>query len=98
MDQLLSLVDRVRDRVSPGAVVLGADLQGKATLVVSVSPSVQGLDAGEIAKTSARVFGGGGGGNAQLGRAGGGDPAGLRDAVDAARRALWEALGARCAS
>ena len=75
MDHLLSLVDQVRDRIQPGVVALGADLQGKAALVVSVSPGVAGVDAGEVVKTSAREFEGGGGGTPQLGRGGGGDPA-----------------------
>jgi len=93
MDHLLSLVDQVRDRVRPGVVALGADLQGKATLVVSVSPEVSGVDAGRVVSSSAREFGGGGGGTARLGRGGGGDPAKLGAALEAARRAILEGLG-----
>ena len=37
LDQLMALVDRVRDRLTPAAVVLGASVQGKASLIVSVS-------------------------------------------------------------
>jgi alanyl-tRNA synthetase len=92
MEQLLSLVDGVRDRLSPAAVVLGAVLQGKGTLVVSVSSDVPTLHAGEVAKTSAGSFGGGGGGSDHTGRAGGIDPGCLREAVDRARQALWEGL------
>jgi alanyl-tRNA synthetase len=98
MEHLLSLVDQVRDRVAPAAVALGADLQGKGALVVSVSPGIAELNAGEIANASAALVGGGGGGTAQLGRAGGVDARKLREAVEAARRALWDALEARCAS
>jgi alanyl-tRNA synthetase len=90
MGQLLALVDSVRDRLSPSAVALGALLNGKGALVVSVSREVSGLDAGVVAREVARSFGGGGGGNAALGRAGGLDAAMLSDAVDTARQMLWE--------
>jgi alanyl-tRNA synthetase len=92
MDHLLSLVDRVRDRLGTAAVALGSVVDSKAVLVVSASKDVAGVDAGQVAKTAAPVFGGGGGGNSGLGRAGGGDPAALPQAVEAARQALWEAL------
>jgi len=94
MDHLLALVDQVRDRVQPGVVALGAGIQGKAALVVSVSPGVAGLDAGQIVKAAAREFGGGGGGTAQMGRGGGGDPERLPRAIEAAKAALMASLGA----
>ncbi|MBN1321888.1 MAG: alanine--tRNA ligase [Thermoleophilia bacterium] len=94
MEHLLALVDQVRDRVRPGVVALGADLQGKATLVVSVSPEITGVDAGQIVRSSARAFDGGGGGTPRLGRGGGGDPAKLEASLDAAQRAIFEGLGA----
>jgi len=93
MEHLLSLVDQVRDRVQPGVVALGAELQGKAALVVSASTGIAAVDAGQVVKTSAREFGGGGGGTRQLGRGGGGDPARLRQAVEAARQAVLAGLG-----
>jgi alanyl-tRNA synthetase len=93
MEHLLSLVDQVRDRVQPGVVVLGADLQGKAALVVSAGPGVEKVDAGQVVKASAREFGGGGGGTAQLGRGGGGDPARLAEAVATAREIVVAGLG-----
>jgi alanyl-tRNA synthetase len=93
MEHLLSLVDRVRDRIRPGVVALGADLQGKAALVVSVSPEVDSVDAGRIVQSSAREFKGGGGGTRLLGRGGGGDPTKLPEAVEAARLAALNALG-----
>ncbi len=84
-DHLLLLVDQVRERVQPGVVALGAELQGKATLVISVSPQVPRVDAGQIVKTASRAFGGGGGGTAHLGRGGGGDPLRLSEAIACAR-------------
>ena len=93
MDHLLSLVDQVRDRMQPAVVVLGADVQGKAALVVSVSKEVSGVNAGEIVRTATREFGGGGGGTPSLGRGGGGDPARLQEAVVAAKDAVLGKLG-----
>lgn len=94
MDHLLSLVDQVRDRTQPAVVVLGAEVQGKAALVVSVSKDIAQVNAGDIVKMAAREFGGGGGGTPSLGRGGGGDPAKLAEAVAAARGAVLERLGA----
>ena len=93
MNHLLSLVDQVRDRIRPAAVALGAELGGKAALVVSVSEEVDKVNAGEVVKVSAREFQGGGGGTARLGRGGGSDPKGLPRAVAVARAAVLAALG-----
>ena len=92
MDHLLSLVDQVRERTQPSVVALGADLQGKAALVVSVSPQISRLDAGQVVRTASRVFGGGGGGTAHLGRGGGGDPGKLEDAIACARDTVLAGL------
>ena len=92
MDHLLSLVDQVRDRLGPAVVILGADLQGKAALVVGASPGLGAIDAGAVVKSAAGEFGGGGGGTPQLGRGGGGDPGRLTEAVAAARAAVMSGL------
>jgi alanyl-tRNA synthetase len=92
MEQLMSLVDRVRDRLTPAAVVLGASVQGKGAMIVSLSPGLTAVHAGDTVKSAAGLLGGGGGGNATLGRAGGGDPATLKDAVASAKETLMERL------
>jgi alanyl-tRNA synthetase len=92
MDHLLSLVDQVRDRTQPSVVALGAELQGKAALVVSVSPQIAGIDAGKVVRTASQVFGGGGGGTVHLGRGGGGDPRKLGEAVVCARETVIAGL------
>jgi alanyl-tRNA synthetase len=84
MDHLLSLVDEVRDRVQPAVVALGASLDGKASLVVSVSRGVDSIHAGQVVREATQAFGGRGGGNPQLGRGGGGDPSRLVDAIEVA--------------
>jgi alanyl-tRNA synthetase len=73
MDHLLSLVDEVRDRVQPAVVALGASLDGKASLVVSVSRGVDSIHAGQVVREAT-----------QLGRGGGGDPSRLVDAIEVA--------------
>jgi alanyl-tRNA synthetase len=85
MEHLLSLVDQVRERTQPSVVALAAELQGKGALVVSVSPQITRINAGQVVKTASQVFGGGGGGTPQLGRGGGGDPLKLQEALACAR-------------
>jgi alanyl-tRNA synthetase len=94
MEHLLSLVDQVRERIQPGAVAIGAELQGKATLVVSVSAQLTKINAGQVVRTASAAFGGGGGGTPQLGRGGGGDPSKLEEAVDRARELVLAGLSA----
>ena len=91
-DQLVSLLDQVRDRLGPSVVALGATIDGKALLVVAVSKGLTAVDAGRLVKKGAAAFGGGGGGSATLGRAGGGDPALLDAALAAVRTSAAEAL------
>lgn len=87
-DELMHLLDRVRDRLAPAAVVLGAVLSDKGTMAVSVSADIQGIHAGNIVKAVAHEVGGGGGGNATLGRAGGIDPERLAEAIQRAEEML----------
>jgi alanyl-tRNA synthetase len=56
MDHLLSLVDQVRDRTQPSVVALAAEVQGKAALVVSVSPQVGAVNAGQVVRTASQAF------------------------------------------
>jgi alanyl-tRNA synthetase len=92
MDHLLSLVDQVRERTQPSVVALGAEIQGKGALIVSVSSQVDGVDAGQVVKTASRAFGGGGGGTTHLGRGGGGDPRKLQEAIVCVRETVLASL------
>ena len=94
MEHLLSLVDRVRERTQPSVVALAAELQGKAALVVSVSPNITRVNAGQVVKTASQAFGGRGGGTPQLGRGGGGDPLKLHEALTSARETVLAGLSA----
>ncbi len=94
-DALLQILDRVRGRLSPAAIVLGAAGEGRVDLVASMAPEVvqRGVKAGDIVKVAAREVGGGGGGRDTLARAGGRDPERLGSALEAARKAIVAMLG-----
>jgi alanyl-tRNA synthetase len=92
---LLDVADRLRGRLKDAAIVLGAAADGRAHLVVSVSPPLveRGLKAGAIVKLAAEVVGGGGGGRDTMAQAGGRDPEKLGDAIAAARAEIESVLG-----
>jgi alanyl-tRNA synthetase len=96
MDAMLSAVDQVKAKLGNAAIVLGARTNGKSQFVAAVDPALveRGVRAGEIVKVAAAVTGGGGGGRDTLARAGGRDPSKLPEALDAARKAIEEALAA----
>jgi alanyl-tRNA synthetase len=92
--ELPEIADRVKGRLGDSAIVLGAELDGKVHLVVSVSPALvaRGVRAGEIVRRAAQVVGGGGGGKDTMAQAGGRDPQKLADAIDVAETAIGMAL------
>ncbi len=93
---LLDVADRIRAKLGRASVVvLGAVIEGRVALVVSVAPALveRGLKAGEIVKIAAEVTGGGGGGRDTMAQAGGRDPEKLGEALAAARAAIEDALG-----
>ncbi|HWP29322.1 MAG TPA: alanine--tRNA ligase [Chloroflexota bacterium] len=83
MDALGHTVDRVRGRLGPGVVVLGAVINSRPMFVASVSPEAQrrGLTAGALVGRVAAVTGGGGGGRPDFARAGGKDASQLDAAL-----------------
>ncbi len=97
MDELLAISDRIKQKLGAGAaVVLGAVADGKALLTANLTPEAvaAGLSAGAIIREIAPIVGGGGGGKEAMARAGGKDPAGLPDAIAAARAILTAPRGA----
>jgi len=96
MDDLLAVSDQVKARLGDAAaVVLGARANGKAMLVANLASAAiaSGLSAGEIIKHVAPLVDGGGGGRDGMARAGGKNPAGLPQALDAARALIEEWTG-----
>jgi alanyl-tRNA synthetase len=82
---LREMVDRFRDKMESGIVVLGAASGGKALLIVGVTPDLTDrYHAGNIVKALAACVGGGGGGKADLAQAGGSQPEKLEAAISQA--------------
>ena len=88
---LRDLIDQLRRKVSPSAVLLATRQEGgKVLLVAGVSRDLvaKGIDAVKWVTVAARHVGGGGGGRPDLAQAGGKDAAKLPEAFDAARKEI----------
>ncbi|MGI6037154.1 MAG: alanine--tRNA ligase [Limnochordia bacterium] len=94
MDGLRQLGDRLRDKLSPGVVILASVQDEKVQLVAMASKELtkKGLHMGQIVKGVAPIVGGGGGGRPDMAQAGGKDPAKLGEALTQARKILQEQL------
>jgi alanyl-tRNA synthetase len=92
--QLRDLSDRLRRQEKAAGVIVGSVDDGRAYLVVNLDESLvgKGLDASQLVREIGRHIGGGGGGRPTLAEAGGKNPAGLRDALEAGRQAIAAAL------
>jgi alanyl-tRNA synthetase len=95
-DDLLSLADEIRERKPDAAVILAADVGGRAAVVVALSDSAvgRGLHAQEVLKAMAAAIDGKGGGKATLARGGGANVAGIPAALEAGVAQVRELLGA----
>ena len=84
------LIDQLRRKASPIAVLLGSCEADKVTLVAGISRELEerGFSAGNWIKDAATIVGGKGGGRADLAQAGGKLVDKLPDALAAARKAI----------
>lgn len=82
-DALRALIDQVRRKAAPSAVLLGSVHDGKLALVAGLSPELvqRGLSASDWVKAAAKAVGGGGGGRPDLAQAGGKSPEHLPQAI-----------------
>jgi len=86
---LRDLADRFSDRLGSGIVLLGAESDGKALLIVKVTKDLtQQYHAGNLVKVAAGKVGGGGGGRPDMAQAGGSQPENLSQAIDTAVAAI----------
>jgi alanyl-tRNA synthetase len=92
--QLRDLSDRVRQQERAAGVIVGSVDDGRAYLVVNLDDSLvgKGLDAVQLVRELGRHIGGGGGGRPTLAEAGGKNPDGIRDALEAGKQAIAAAL------
>jgi len=91
---LRDLSDRLRQQEkADGAFVASVD-DGRAYLVINLSDALveRGLDASALVREVGRHIGGGGGGRPTLAEAGGKNPDGVRDALEAGKKAVAAAL------
>jgi alanyl-tRNA synthetase len=88
--ELKSLIDDLKRRVDSGVIVVVSRADGKAAIVVGVTPDLTGrFDAVELVRLGAEVLGGkGGGGRADLAQAGGPKAASAEEALAAVERAV----------
>jgi alanyl-tRNA synthetase len=97
-EAFLKLADHARDRLGQGGVVvLGVDLDGKPTVLVTVTPVLADgarLHAGYLVKALAASVGGKGGGRPNLAQAGLPDVAGLERVLAGAAHAVAAHLDA----
>ncbi len=86
---LRGAADALRDKLRSGVVVLGAESDGKATLLVAVTKDLEArVHAGKVVALLAAKIEGKGGGRPELAQAGGSNLAGLADALAAAPEAV----------
>ena len=93
---LRSMADGIREGLSSGVGVLGADVAGKVSFIAVVTQDLiekRGLKAGDVVKEVAQVAGGSGGGKPHMAQAGGKDPG----KIDAAIAAVPEIIRRRLA-
>jgi alanyl-tRNA synthetase len=90
--ELKSLADDLKKELGSGVVALVAREEGKASIVVGVTPDLTArFDAVELVRLGAAALGGkGGGGRPDMAQAGGPDPSQAEAALAAVERALAE--------
>ncbi len=85
--------DALLESLGSGVVVLGAEDEGKASLLVKVSRDLcDRLSAGDLIRELAPLVGGRGGGRPEMAQAGGKDPSGLPAAMERAAELVAAAL------
>ncbi|MBA8816114.1 alanyl-tRNA synthetase [Microbacterium halimionae] len=91
-DDVRALALQIRDRLTaePAVIALGADIGGRAVVIVATTPAAReaGAKAGALAKAAAATLGGGGGGRDDVAQGGGTDVAALPAALTAVTTAL----------
>jgi len=86
-DGLRQVAMAVREHAGITAAILVGTPDGKSVSLVAAADTSAGRNAGELIADAARAVKGGGGRNADIAVAGGKDPAGIDDAIAAARQA-----------
>ena len=99
-DALREMGDYLRDKLGSGVIALGAVVNDRPILAVMVTDDLvaeRGLNAAEIARSAARLMGGGGGGRPNVAQAGGRDASKLDAALQRARELAGETASSSAA-
>ncbi|MFC1693818.1 alanine--tRNA ligase [Candidatus Latescibacterota bacterium] len=94
-EELKVMADAVREKLGSGVGVLGSAVNGKVTIVVTVTDDLisgRSLKAGDIVKKIAETIGGSGGGRPHMAMAGGKDVDRLDDALASAPEVIAQFL------
>ena len=88
--ELKAFVDKIKDNIGSGVIVLAANNEGKASIVVGVTNDLTGkYSAVDLVRLgSAQVGGQGGGGRPDMAQAGGPDGSKTSAAIDAIKKAI----------
>ncbi|WP_046173909.1 alanine--tRNA ligase [Domibacillus indicus] len=86
MNTLRTMADELKQKVTPGVIVLVAAADGKVNVVTAVTGDLteKGFHAGKLVKEVAGCLGGGGGGRPDMAQAGGKDPSKIDEALQIA--------------
>jgi alanyl-tRNA synthetase len=92
MDALRELMDRLRQKLASGVIILGSHADGKACFMCSVSADLvaEGIHAGKLIGAVAKLADGNGGGKPDKAQAGGKDGSKVADAIKAVPGLLKE--------
>ena len=85
MNGLRDLGDQLKEKLGDGVVVLASEKDGKVNLIAMATDGAmkRGAHAGNLIKGIAALVGGGGGGRPNMAQAGGKNPTGIPQAVEA---------------
>ncbi len=94
--RMRELAELVRERLKPAVVGIVSESEGKANLVVAVSPDLvkRGVTAGGLVREAGKLLGGGGGGKPDMAVGGGPDTAGREAALERVSELAAELLSA----
>ena len=94
VESMREMGDHLKQKLDSVVVALGAVIDGSPMIVTMVTPDLvgRGLHAGNIARESAKLMGGGGGGRPESAQAGGRQPDRLGAALDAVTGLVRDAL------
>ena len=94
MGSLRDLGDSLKEKIGDGVVALLSSCDGKANIVIMATDSAvkAGAHAGNLIKAVAPIVGGGGGGRPNMAQAGGKNPSGIDDALQAVKSELEKML------